>query len=115
MRWWFGRKSAPETMACAYAPPPWLTAGDGESGFVRGFEGLSVLEKSSGEAAVFRSGAWEKGHLRAAKLSVGGNQVVGTRLAAVADPTGGTTVDAEARAAIAAILARLRQHGLIAP
>jgi hypothetical protein len=32
----------------------------------------------------------------------------------VADPAGGTTVDAEARAAVAAILARLRTHGLIA-
>ena len=82
--------------------------------FISAFEGLSVLEESSGEAAVFRGGAWEKGHVRGAKLSVGGNQVVGARLAAVADPTGGTTIDAEARTAIAAILARLRQHGLIA-
>jgi hypothetical protein len=32
----------------------------------------------------------------------------------VADPAGGSTVDAEARAAVAAILARLRTHGLIA-
>jgi hypothetical protein len=83
--------------------------------FIAPFEGLSVLENSSGEQATFRAGAWEKGHVRAAKLSVGGNQVVGAQLAAVADPAGGATVDAEARAAIAAILGRLRQHGLIAP
>jgi hypothetical protein len=74
-----------------------------------------VGEKNSGEAATFRSGAWEKGHVRGAKLSVGGNQVVGARLAAVPDPAGGATIDAEARTAIASILARLRQHGLIAP
>ena len=37
MRWWFGRKSAPETMACAYAPPPWLAAGC-EEGFARSYE-----------------------------------------------------------------------------
>ena len=37
MRFWFGRKSAPETMTCAYAPPAWL-AGGSEEGFVRGYE-----------------------------------------------------------------------------
>lgn len=83
--------------------------------FIGPFEGLSALDKASGEAAVFTAGAWEKGHVRAAKLSVGGNQVLGARQAAVGDPAGGTTVDAEARAALAALLARLRTHGLIAP
>jgi HK97 family phage portal protein len=34
---WFGRKSAPEAMACAHAPPPWL-AGAGDEGFARGYE-----------------------------------------------------------------------------
>lgn len=34
---WFGSKSAPEAMACAYAPPAWLLGGDGE-GFARGYE-----------------------------------------------------------------------------
>ena len=77
-------------------------------------EGLTALDKASGEFATFRSGGWEKGHVRAAKLSIGGNQVVGARLTAIADPTGGAVADAEARAAIGAILARLRQHGLIA-
>ena len=82
--------------------------------FIAAFEGLTALDKASGETAVFRAGAWEKGQARASRLSIGGNQVVGARGAAVADPTGGTIVDTEARAAIAAILARLRQHGLIA-
>ena len=45
---------------------------------------------------------------------VAGTQVVGARGAAVADATGGTTVDAEARTAINTLLARLRSHGLIA-
>jgi hypothetical protein len=82
--------------------------------FVAAVEGLAALDKADGEMAVFRSGAWEKGQLRASTLSVGGNQVVGARLAGVTDPSGGGTVDAEARAAIGAILARLRDHGLIA-
>jgi HK97 family phage portal protein len=34
---WFGRKSAPEVMACAYAPPPWL-AGACDEGFARSYE-----------------------------------------------------------------------------
>lgn len=45
---------------------------------------------------------------------VAGNQVVSTRGAAVADASGGATVDAEARTAINTLLARLRAHGLIA-
>ena len=59
-------------------------------------------------------GAWVVGTVKGAKLELAGAQVVGARLAAVADPGGGATIDAEARAAIAAILDRLRQHGLIA-
>lgn len=47
-------------------------------------------------------------------LQVGSNKVVGTRGAAVANATGGSTVDAEARTAINDLLARVRAHGLIA-
>ena len=82
--------------------------------FITPFAGLSVLDKASGQVAVFETGVWEVGQVRATALSIAGDQVVGARLAAVDDPAGGTTVDIEARAAIAAVLARLRQHGLIA-
>ena len=41
-------------------------------------------------------------------------KVLGTQGAAVADATGGATIDAEARTAINTLLARLRAHGLIA-
>jgi len=34
---WFGRKSAPDAVSCAYAPPPWL-AGAHEEGFATGYE-----------------------------------------------------------------------------
>lgn len=47
-------------------------------------------------------------------LKVNGTQVVGAQGAAVADATGGGTTDTEARAAINALLARCRAHGLIA-
>jgi hypothetical protein len=45
---------------------------------------------------------------------VAGTKVVGAQGAAVADASGGATVDTEARAALNALLARLRAHGLIA-
>lgn len=47
-------------------------------------------------------------------FKVNGTQVVGARQAAIGAPTGGTTIDAEARTAIGSILTVLRTHGLIA-
>ena len=44
---------------------------------------------------------------------IGGVQVAGTRSAAINSPTGGSTADSEARAAIDEILTALRHHGLI--
>lgn len=46
-------------------------------------------------------------------FKVSGTQVISARGAAVPDAVGGATVDTEARAAINALLARLRTHGLI--
>jgi hypothetical protein len=45
---------------------------------------------------------------------VGGQQVVAGRQAAVTAPSGGATVDAEARTAISTLISRLQTHGLIA-
>jgi hypothetical protein len=50
----------------------------------------------------------------AAGLVVDGVPVVGSQKTAVADPAGGGVIDVQARAAVMAILARLRAHGLIA-
>lgn len=57
---------------------------------------------------------WRDGELPAARVTVGGVQVVGARQAAIAAPAGSGTVDAAARGTIAAILSTLRAHGLIA-
>ncbi len=61
----------------------------------------------------YRGGAWVFGEVHATALVVGGDQVVGARASAVADPAGGTTIDTQARATLANLLANLRAHGLI--
>jgi len=77
-------------------------------------DGLSLLVHSTGTFAVRRGGAWDVAEVRADKVKVAGTQVVGAQAPAIGAPTGGSTVDAEARAAVGAILAALRSHGLIA-
>lgn len=58
------------------------------------------------------SPSWE--YLKAETFSVGSVDPVTTK-AAVAAPTGGATVDAEARTAINAIITVLEQFGLVEP
>jgi hypothetical protein len=81
--------------------------------FIAPVEGMSVFVKANGNWATYRMGAWELGTLRGSSVVIGGQQVVGARLTAIASATGGTTVDSQARTAIDQILAALRQHGLI--
>lgn len=57
--------------------------------------------------------AWGDGALVATAFEIGGQQVVGPRLPDVPSPSGGTIIDAEARAAIDALIATLKSHGLI--
>jgi hypothetical protein len=81
--------------------------------YVPPIEGMSVFIRATGKWALFRAGAWELGALRGSSLLIDGQQVVGPRGAAIAAPSGGSTVDVEARAAVGNILAALRGHGLI--
>lgn len=81
--------------------------------FIAPAEGMLAYVRSSSVWAAYRSGAWEFGALRGSSLILDGQQVVGSRAAAIPSPQGGTTVDAEARSAVAAILAAMRQHGLV--
>jgi hypothetical protein len=74
---------------------------------------MTVYAMSAATTASFRASAWEVGSVRASQLIVNGQQVVGARASAIADATGGATVDAEARATIEDILEALRGHGLI--
>lgn len=61
----------------------------------------------------FDGADWTDEEARSNGYFVAGEQVVGARQAAIADPAGGTTVDAQARGAVLAILGMLRAHGLI--
>ncbi|WP_337848142.1 DUF2793 domain-containing protein [Sphingomonas sp.] len=76
--------------------------------------GLCVWVESLGVTARYHAGAWQTGVIAAARIDIGGVQVLGDRGAAIPAPTGGTVTDSEARSAIVAILDAMRAHGLIA-
>ena len=76
--------------------------------------GTTAWIAAAGRWAWHDGSAWQTGPLPTGGIAVGGVQVVSARGAAIAAATGGANIDAEARAAIASILAALRTHGLIA-
>lgn len=78
-------------------------------------EGWRVWSEADGCPATYAGGAWRVGTLAATEVTVAGLRVVGARRPAIAAPSGGSTVDAEARSAIGQVLAALVAHGLIAP
>lgn len=81
--------------------------------FVTPKQGLFALEKASGSYLTYREGAWEAGVIRGESLVIDGSQVVGPRGASIPDPSGGSTVDSEARTTLQKVLAALREHGLV--
>ena len=100
----------------AWAGHPQALAGWAAGGwrFVAATEGLTAWVDAAGLPARFVSGEWHLGELRAARVLIDGVAVVGPQAGAIADPANGTTVDAECRAGLSAVLAALRGHGLIA-
>lgn len=85
---------------------------DGGWRFVAPREGMRVWIEAEQCFALFSGGQWYHGRTYG-RLFIEGRQLVGPREPNVAEPMGGVTVDAEARAAIAAVLQTLRRHGLI--
>lgn len=76
--------------------------------------GNKIVFKANGDVEVTSALASFSGIVDVAGVyKVDGTQVVSNRGAAVTAPTGGATVDAEARTAINAIIARMVAHGLI--
>lgn len=100
----------------AWAAKDGMLAGYTEGGwrFIAPIEGARVLDRASGQTILRRDGTWETGIVRAQEYRVAGVTVVRQQQAAIADPTGGSVIDAQCRTAIAAILSTLRTHGLIA-
>jgi hypothetical protein len=81
--------------------------------FVPGREGMAVYVRSLGMFAIYDATGWQVGPVRCSAVFIGGSQVLGPAAAPIVLSTGGTTVDAEARSAIRAILTALRGHGLV--
>jgi len=67
-----------------------------------------------GHAMQYDGTGWTDEAVRGDGYVVAGQRVLAGRQAAIANPTGGATIDSEGRAAVIAILAALRAHGLIA-
>jgi hypothetical protein len=76
-------------------------------------DGMSLMDRASGQLINRRDGQWETGLVHARELLVGGQRVVGNRQTPISDPSGGAQVDGECRLAVAQILAAMRAHGLI--
>lgn len=87
---------------------------DGGWRFAGPVEGMTVWAGGDSGSARWDGTGWNTGVLSGASLRIGGHQVVGARAAAIADPSGGATIDGEARLGVARILSALRAHGLIA-
>ena len=100
-----GEWSGHGNQLAAYSPGGWR--------FIAPFDGMTAQVRTSGILACFRNGSWEFGTVRALKVEIDGQQVVGRRGTSIADPAGGRLTDGEARAVISQILAALREHGLI--
>jgi hypothetical protein len=81
--------------------------------FVSPRAGMQVWNVDPGYWLYWTGSAWSAGAWPAAAFVVGGQQVVGPRLPDVPSPSGGTIIDAEARAAVDALIATLKSHGLI--
>lgn len=83
--------------------------------FVASREGMWAWSLADSLPARREANGWTLGQLAASALRIGGDQVVGARRPAIAGAADGSTVDAEARVTVSAILEALRAHGLIAP
>ena len=81
--------------------------------FVAPAEGMIVWNKAATLPLRWSGTAWSTGEIEGASLVVGGQQVVGERQPSVPSPSGGTIIDAQARAAVDDLIAALMSHGLI--
>lgn len=83
--------------------------------FVAPVAGMAVRRADDGIEWRFDGTRWSAGMLVGDRVILGGIGVVGMQQPPIAAPSGGAVVDTQARDAIAAMLAALTTHGLIAP
>jgi len=81
--------------------------------FIAPADGFKVWNKAAAAEWRWADGAWGAAALGGSALFIGGQKVVGERAPAVPSPSGGTIIDAEARAALDQIIVALMSHGLI--
>ena len=81
--------------------------------FIMPAPGMTVWNKAAGYWIHWRGTAWSSGEMPAGSLIIGGQKIVGPRQPSVPSPSGGTVIDEQARAALAALIATLKSHGLI--
>lgn len=86
---------------------------DGGWRFVAPVPGMTLWKLDSGYRLHWTGAAWSDGNWPVAALTINGLQVVGPRLETVPSPSGGTIIDAEARAGVDQVIVALRTHGLI--
>jgi len=81
--------------------------------FVAPLMGMSAWVADRGHRVLWNGMAWRDEAVRADGVYQDGVRVLGPRGGAIADPVGGSVVDVESRAAVQAMLAALRTHGMI--
>lgn len=81
--------------------------------FVAPVPGMTAWIRSTGCWAHWSGTAWIEDAWPVGSLVIDGEQVVGTRQPDIPSPSGGSTIDAEARAAIDLLIVTLKSHGLI--
>lgn len=81
--------------------------------FVKAQNGFNVWSIADNKVARFDGAQWVLGVTNATEYRVNGQHVLKTRRPAIANPVGGSAIDAEGRIALVAVLDALRTHGLI--
>ena len=75
--------------------------------------GMMAWDKDAGRWSHWSGVMWAHGAWPVGALVIDGDQVVGPRQPDVPSPSGGTTIDVEARAGIDLLIVTLKSHGLI--